>query len=277
MPTVEAERARREAMWANLRGAGDPGRLSPQLLRELGVYGGAQGIWVDTERTRGIDGAGGITVSLLHTGRHYSDELSADGVLYHYPRTGRPPGRDRSEVEATKVAGRLRLPVLSLHQVVRLQAAMSTRAGSKAGTMKPSSSWSPLLRILQPGHQAMLANRHLCWRARSPGLVALSLLGRTSSDSSLQSSSCMARSVRSATSRSPTCCKLLIFEARPRAAQTILATALCCVPCITWLMTEACLPLSQPRWSCVPSRPARILRRCVLAAGLSSTFPRSRT
>jgi putative restriction endonuclease len=50
-------------------------------------------------------------VSLLHTGRHYADELSADGVLYHYPRTGRPPGRDRSEVTATKAAGRLRLPV----------------------------------------------------------------------------------------------------------------------------------------------------------------------
>jgi putative restriction endonuclease len=98
-------------MWANLWAAGDPSRLPPQLLRELGVYGGAQGIWVDTEHTRGIDGAGGITVSLLHTGRHYSDELSADGVLYHYPRTGRPPGRDRSEVEATKAAGRLRLPV----------------------------------------------------------------------------------------------------------------------------------------------------------------------
>jgi hypothetical protein len=33
----------------------------------------------------------GITVSLLHTGRHYADELSADGVLYHYPRrVGRP-------------------------------------------------------------------------------------------------------------------------------------------------------------------------------------------
>jgi len=57
MPTVEAERARREAMWANLRAAGDPSRLPPQLLRELGVYGGAQGIWVDTQRTRGIDGA----------------------------------------------------------------------------------------------------------------------------------------------------------------------------------------------------------------------------
>jgi putative restriction endonuclease len=111
MPTVEGERARREAMWADLQAAGDPIRLSPQLLRDLGIYGGAQGIWVDAERTRGVDGGGGITVSLLHTGRHYADELSTDGVLYHYPRTGRPPGRDRSEVDATKAAGRLRLPV----------------------------------------------------------------------------------------------------------------------------------------------------------------------
>jgi putative restriction endonuclease len=111
MPTVVEERARREAMWASVQAAGDLSRLPPQLLRELGVYGGAQGIWVDTERTRSIDGGGGITVSLLHTGRHYADELSADGVLYHYPRTGRPPGRDRSEVEATKAAGRFRLPV----------------------------------------------------------------------------------------------------------------------------------------------------------------------
>jgi putative restriction endonuclease len=94
---VEQERARREGMWARLLTAG-PDEFSARLLREVGVYGGAQGVWVDTERTRGIDGAGGIMVGLLHTGRHYADELSADGVLYHYPRTGRPPGRDRSEV-----------------------------------------------------------------------------------------------------------------------------------------------------------------------------------
>jgi putative restriction endonuclease len=105
------ERARREAMWASLQAAGGPNGLSPRLLREVGVYGGAQGIWIDADRTRGIDGTDGITVSLLHTGRHYADELSADGVLYHYPRTGRPSGRDRSEVAATKAAGRLRLPV----------------------------------------------------------------------------------------------------------------------------------------------------------------------
>jgi putative restriction endonuclease len=111
MATVEAERSRREGMWASLLAAGGPSGVPARMLREVGVYGGAQGVWVDTERTRGINGLGGVTVSLLHTGRHYADELSADGVLYHYPRTGRPPGRDRSEVEATKAAGWLRLPV----------------------------------------------------------------------------------------------------------------------------------------------------------------------
>ncbi|HEY3023335.1 MAG TPA: HNH endonuclease signature motif containing protein [Actinomycetota bacterium] len=111
MATVEAERSRREAMWATLLASGGSSGIPARLLREIGAYGGAQGIWVDTDRTRGINGAGGITVGLLHTGRHYADELSADGVLYHYPRTSRPPGRDRSEVEATKTAGRLRMPV----------------------------------------------------------------------------------------------------------------------------------------------------------------------
>lgn len=111
MTTVEAERSRREAMWATLLASGGPSGLPARLLREVGVYGGAQGVWVDTDRTRTVNGAGGITVGLLHTGRHYADELSADGVLYHYPRTSRPRGRDRSEVEATKAAGRLRLPV----------------------------------------------------------------------------------------------------------------------------------------------------------------------
>jgi hypothetical protein len=108
---VDQERVRREEMWARLVAAGGPAGLPAGLLREVGVYGGAQGVWVDTNRTRGINREGGITVSLLHTGRHYADELSPDGVLYHYPRTNRPPGRDRSEVEATKAAGQLDLPV----------------------------------------------------------------------------------------------------------------------------------------------------------------------
>jgi len=109
-PIVQ-ERARREAMWARLVAAGGPAGLPAGLLREVGAYGGAQGIWVDANRTRGIHREGGVTVSLLHTGRHYADELSSDGVIYHYPRTSRSPGRDHSEVAATKAAAQLQLPV----------------------------------------------------------------------------------------------------------------------------------------------------------------------
>jgi hypothetical protein len=53
----------------------------------------------------------GATVGLLHTGSSYADDLSDDGVLYHYPNTNRPKGRDLAEIEATKAAGRLGLPV----------------------------------------------------------------------------------------------------------------------------------------------------------------------
>jgi putative restriction endonuclease len=86
--------------------------LGPKQLRELGIYGGAQGIWVDKARTAGPEiGADGATVAILHTGRHYADDLSDDGVIYHYPQTSRPPGRDAAEVGATKNAMTHRLPI----------------------------------------------------------------------------------------------------------------------------------------------------------------------
>jgi len=53
----------------------------------------------------------GVTVSVLHTGSSYPDDLANDGVIYHYPTTSRPPGRGASEIEATKEAARLRLPI----------------------------------------------------------------------------------------------------------------------------------------------------------------------
>jgi putative restriction endonuclease len=76
------------------------------------VYGGAQGIWVDKARTRQLTPDGmGVSVGLLHTGTAYPDDLSHDGVLYHYPSTERPPGRDLAEIDSTKAAGRLGVPV----------------------------------------------------------------------------------------------------------------------------------------------------------------------
>lgn len=50
-------------------------------------------------------------MGILHTGQHYPDDLTDDGVIYHYPETARPPSRDRGEIEATKTAARLGLPV----------------------------------------------------------------------------------------------------------------------------------------------------------------------
>ena len=67
---------------------------------------------MDKDLTGQIDGNdGGITVGILHTGRHYPDDLSEDGVIYHYPKTKRGGARDTAEIEATKSAGRFELPI----------------------------------------------------------------------------------------------------------------------------------------------------------------------
>lgn len=113
--TVRGEFARRQQMWDALLAAGGPTGVRPALLRDLGIYGGAQGIWVNKEETAGLCGDGsGVTVGLLHSGASYPADLADDGVLYHYPRTDRPSGRDRAEINATKNAGRLGVPVFTI-------------------------------------------------------------------------------------------------------------------------------------------------------------------
>ena len=100
-------------LWRTLLATGGPTGVSPQRLRSLGMYGGAQGVWVDKARTAPLTAnSDGVTVGVLHTGSAYADDLSGDGVLYHYPRTQRPPGRDRAEIQATKAAGQLGLPLV---------------------------------------------------------------------------------------------------------------------------------------------------------------------
>lgn len=109
---VKDELRRRMAMWEALQASGGSSGVAKSRVRELGIYGGAQGIWVDKERTEAVTPQGtGATVGLLHTGRTYADDLSVDGVLYHYPVTERPASRDRNEILATKVTRELGLPV----------------------------------------------------------------------------------------------------------------------------------------------------------------------
>ena len=112
VPTVEQELRDRLNLFANLPGDRSPKRTNPSLLRQLGIYSGASGIWFHKKRTgRLTEGDVGVTVSVLHTGVPHPDALASDGVLYSYPNTGRSLTRDASEIEATKEAGRLRLPV----------------------------------------------------------------------------------------------------------------------------------------------------------------------
>jgi len=112
MDQVIDEKSRREEMWRQLLAGGGPERVSPTILREIGMYGGAQGIYVDKDRTAPLSPDGsGITVGLLHTSSDYPDELAEDGISYHYPSTNRPPIRDQNEIDATKNAGKLGLPV----------------------------------------------------------------------------------------------------------------------------------------------------------------------
>jgi putative restriction endonuclease len=111
MTWVDDERARRESQWTQLLAAGGPKAVAPALVRDLAIYGGAQGVWVDKDVTANAQALNGIAVGLLHTGRSYADELSEEGVLYHYPATRRPASRDANEAAAMRAAAELRLPV----------------------------------------------------------------------------------------------------------------------------------------------------------------------
>jgi putative restriction endonuclease len=111
MTDAISERDRRLSLWHSLSNE-RLDDIEPQRLRDLGIYGGAQGIWVDKAHTASPEiGTDGATVAILHMGRHYADDLSEDGVIYHYPTTSRPPARDAAEVQATKNAMNHRLPI----------------------------------------------------------------------------------------------------------------------------------------------------------------------
>ncbi|MEY9875981.1 putative restriction endonuclease [Streptacidiphilus sp. MAP12-33] len=108
--TVDAEREWRLAVWRNLLGRRDSsGLVTADAIRSVGAYGNYRGIWTDKARTQKIH-PDGVTIGLKHTGQHYPDDLNENGALYHYPVT-RQPGRDLGEVNATKAAATLRLPL----------------------------------------------------------------------------------------------------------------------------------------------------------------------
>jgi putative restriction endonuclease len=108
--TPEEELLWREAVWEELQAHPSWPDLPPELLREVGLYGGAAGIWLDKSKTSQIHQSG-IAVSVLYTGKHYDDDIDEDGIIYHYPTTKRHPSFDASEIESVKQAGVLQIPI----------------------------------------------------------------------------------------------------------------------------------------------------------------------
>jgi putative restriction endonuclease len=109
--SLELENDRRKRLWRELAEQADASSAPASVLNELKIFYGGRGIWVDKATTQGVAGSDhGITVGLLHSGAAYADDLFDDGAIYHYPKT-RTPGRDRAEIEATKAAGRHRVPL----------------------------------------------------------------------------------------------------------------------------------------------------------------------
>ena len=110
--------------------AEDADNVDPSTLRAAHMYGGAQGIWVDKKTTDTLAKDGhGVTVAILHTGRHYPDDLSEDGLIYHYPTTHRQPGRDAAEIQATKNAASHSLPIFVILPGTNSSAKRSVRLG----------------------------------------------------------------------------------------------------------------------------------------------------
>ena len=111
MPSnVESEIARRFDAWNQLQSSANWPVLTAAEVRDLGLYGGASGVWVDKERTSDLI-EHGVAVGLLHTGKHYDDDVDETGILYHYPTTERPPSRDANEIQAMKNAKLLGIPI----------------------------------------------------------------------------------------------------------------------------------------------------------------------
>ena len=114
--SIEREVARRLDAWNKLQKSPNWPLVSAQEVRDLGIYGGASGVWVDKTLTSEV-APEGVAVGLLHTGKHYDDDVDETGILYHYPTTDRPASRDANEIQAIKNAKLFGIPVFVIRNL----------------------------------------------------------------------------------------------------------------------------------------------------------------
>jgi putative restriction endonuclease len=110
---ISLERDSRLRIWKQLQTLGNARNFPPEILREqYKIYRGAAGIWCDKERTTHLsEDKFGISVSVLHTGKSYPDDIAEDSIVYHYPKTNRPKITDLNEIKATKNTKKFKMPL----------------------------------------------------------------------------------------------------------------------------------------------------------------------
>lgn len=111
--SISTELAFRLELWGELKSKyGSPCTdVPPKFLNDKKIFFGGRGIWRDKQRTSLISpNADGIAMGLLHTGAHYSDDLSETNIIYHYPET-EGTSTDEGEISSVKNAHSLGLPL----------------------------------------------------------------------------------------------------------------------------------------------------------------------
>ena len=113
---VEREISRRLDAWNQLKQSRNWPLVTAQEVRDLDLYSGGSGVWVNKTRTKEISPVG-VVVGILHTGKHYDDDFDETGILYHYPTTLRKGFRDSNEIEALKNAKTFGIPIFVIRNI----------------------------------------------------------------------------------------------------------------------------------------------------------------
>lgn len=147
--TIQDEILWRGRAYQILQDAHPESEIPPAALHELGVYGGAAGIWCDRARTTKIV-ENGLCVSFLHTGRHYADSFQGNTLVYHYPNTERPGVTDANEVQSARECLLRRVPLFVILPG-RTGATRKVRLGWLVGDMPEEKAFLVTLQDRDPG------------------------------------------------------------------------------------------------------------------------------
>lgn len=115
MGMIDAELQRRLDLWDELRKQ-DTNAISPKALNELQIYAGKSGVYCNITETRKVVPQTGLVVSILHTGRHYTDVMNDNELIYDFPKTSRTASRDTNEISALETNFLLGMPLFVISQ-----------------------------------------------------------------------------------------------------------------------------------------------------------------